>query len=163
MPFEPPIRVGDVVAVDDQTDTVTKIQIRATTITNGDRQDFLVANNRLITGSLINWTLNAGLKRVTISIGVADGRDTDEAREILLDIASEHPHMLDKPAPTASSEEFGASSLNLVLRAHLANLDSRSSTINELYTAMNKRFASAGIEIANPLFDIRLHGEMQGS
>ena len=42
--FERPIRVGDVVTVEGMTGTVTRIQMRATTITNWDRQEFVVPN-----------------------------------------------------------------------------------------------------------------------
>jgi len=157
--FERPIRVGDVVTVNNVTGTVTKIQIRATTITNGDRQAFVVPNKSLITGSLLNWTLNAAVNRITIRLGVAGGTDTDTARQILLDVAADHPLVLDDPAPMAIFEEFGASSQNLVLFAYLANLGDRSSTTTELLTEIARRFAGVGIEVAKPQLDIHIHRE----
>lgn len=54
---ERPIRTGDVVKVDGMMGTVTKIQMRAITITNMDRQDLVVPNKTLITGNIRNWTL----------------------------------------------------------------------------------------------------------
>jgi potassium efflux system protein len=133
---------------------VTKIRIRATAITNGDRQDFVVPNKRLITGSLLNWTLNAAVNRITIRLGVACGSDTGKARQILRDIAADHPLVLADPAPMATFEQFGDSSLNLVLYAYLPDLDNR--TISELHTEIDKRFAAAGIDIPNPQFDFHL-------
>lgn len=147
--------MGDFVTVDGVTGTVSKIRICATTIINGDRQDFVVPNKRLITGSLLNWTLSAGLNRVIIRLGVACGSDTDKARQILLDVAADHPFILDEPMPVATFEQFGDSSLNLVLYAYLPNLDNRTQTITELHTEINKRFAAASIEIPNPQFDVR--------
>ncbi len=145
--FERPIRVGDVVTVNNVTGTVTKIQIRSTTITNGDRQAFIVPNKSLITGSLLNWTLNAGLNRIIVRLAVASDTDTEKARRILLAVAADHPLILDNPAPMATFEEFGKGSLNLVLYAFLADLDSRSNTVTELHTEIKKRFAEAGISI----------------
>jgi potassium efflux system protein len=69
--FERPIRVGDVVTVEGTIGTVTKIQMRATTITNWDRQDFVVPNKTMITGTILNWTLSASLNRILIPVGVA--------------------------------------------------------------------------------------------
>jgi potassium efflux system protein len=154
--FERPIRVGDFVTVDGTIGTVTKIRIRATTITNGERQEFIVPNKRLITGSLLNWTLNAAVNRITIRFGVACGSDTDKARQILRDIAADHPLVLADPAPMAIFEQFGDSSLNLVLYAYLPDLDNRTNTISELHTKIDKRFAAAGIDIPNPQFDFHL-------
>ncbi len=56
--------MGDVVTVEGTTGTVTKIQMRATTIINWDRQEFVVPNKTLITSTLLNWTLSAPLKAV---------------------------------------------------------------------------------------------------
>jgi potassium efflux system protein len=154
--FECPIRVGDVVTVENVTGTVTKIRMRATTITNWDRQEFVVPNKTLITNTLLNWTLSAAVNRIVIPVGVAYGSDTELARQILLDAAADHPLVLDDPAPMATFEEFADSSLALVLRAFLPNLDNRLATITELHTEISKRFAAAGIEIAFPQQDLHL-------
>jgi potassium efflux system protein len=148
--FERPLRVGDVVTVEGMTGTVTRIHMRATTITNWDRQEFVVPNKTLITNTLLNWTLSAPLTRVVIPVGVAYGSDTDKARQILLDVAADHPRVLDDPAPIATFEQFADSSLNLLLRAYLPDLENRVGAITELHTEINKRFAAAGIEIAFP-------------
>ena len=73
--------------------------MRATSITNWDRQEFVVPNKTLITNSLLNWTLNGSLNRVVITVGAAYGSDTEKARQILLDVAADHPMILDDPAP----------------------------------------------------------------
>ena len=154
--FERPIRVGDVVTVEGITGTVTKIHLRATTIINWDRQEFVVPNKTLITNTLLNWTLSAPLNRTIITVGVAYGSDTDKARQILLDVATDHPRVLDDPAPQATFEQFADSSLTLSLRAYLPNLENRMKTITELHTEINKRFAAAGIEIAFPQQDLHI-------
>jgi potassium efflux system protein len=154
--FERPIRVGDVVTVEGMTGTVTKIHMRATTITNWDRQEFVVPNKTLITNTILNWTLSAPLTRVVIPVGVAYGSDTDKARQILLEVAADHPRVLDDPAPIATFEQFADSSLNLLLRAYLPDLENRVGAITELHTEINKRFAAAGIEIAFPQRDLHL-------
>ncbi len=66
--FERPIRVGDVVTIDETTGVVSRIRIRATTITNYDKQEFLVPNKEFITGRLINWTLSDKINRIIITL-----------------------------------------------------------------------------------------------
>jgi potassium efflux system protein len=154
--FERPIRVGDVVTVDGTTGTVTRINIRSTTIMNWDRQDLVVPNKNLITGTILNWTLTEPVNRIVILVGVAYGTDSEKARQILLNVAADHPLILDEPAPMASFEEFADSSLRLVLRAYLPNLDHRIATITELHTEIGKRFEAAGIEIPFPQRDVHV-------
>jgi potassium efflux system protein len=154
--FESPIRMGDVVTVEGTTGTVTKIGIRATTITNWDRQECVVPNKNLITGTILNWTLTASVTRVTIPVGVAYGTDTEKARQILLDVAADHPRVVDDPAPMATFEAFADSSLTLCLLAYVPDVENRRRTITELHAEVDKRFATAGIEIAFPQQDLHL-------
>ncbi|VGO23452.1 putative MscS family protein.1 [Pontiella sulfatireligans] len=154
--FERPIRVGDVVTIEGTTGTVMKIRLRATTVMNWERQELVVPNKALITNTILNWTLSASLNRVLIAVGVAYGSDTEKARKIMLEVASNHPMVLDDPSPMATFEEFAGSSLTLCLRAYLPNIESRLSTTTELHSEINKKFAQAGIVIAFPQRDLHL-------
>ena len=154
--FDRPVRVGDVVTVDGTTGTVTRIRMRATTITNWDRQELVVPNKNLITNTFLNWTLTATTSRIVINVGAAYGSDTDLAMDILVSVANDHPAIMEEPKPMATFEQFADSSLNLCLRAYVPDLDSRLKTITELHTEIDRRFAKAGIEIAFPQQDINL-------
>lgn len=154
--FEQPVRVGDVVTVSDVTGVVSRVRIRATTITNWDRKDFIVPNKEFITGRILNWTLSDQVNRVVINVGVAYGTDTDETRSLLLEVANAHPKILEDPAAVATFEGFGDSTLNFVLRAYLPTLDNRLAVIHELHAEIDRRFAQAGIEIAFPQRDLRI-------
>src|SRR5207302_4028048 len=68
--LERPIRIGDVVTVASTTGKVDRINIRATTIINGDNQSMIVPNREFITGNLVNWTHKDKILRVTIKVGV---------------------------------------------------------------------------------------------
>jgi potassium efflux system protein len=154
--FERPLRVGDIVTVDDVTGVVSRVRIRATTITNWDRKEFVVPNKEFITGKLLNWTLSDQMNRIVINVGIAYGSDTETARNLLLKIARNHPLLLTDPAPAACFEAFGDSSLSLVLRAFLPTFENRLNVIHELHTAIHREFASAGIEIPFPQRDLHV-------
>ncbi|MCM2370582.1 mechanosensitive ion channel domain-containing protein [Aporhodopirellula aestuarii] len=154
--FEQPIRVGDIVTLGDTTGVVARIRMRATTITNWDRQELIIPNKDLITGRLVNWTLTDTTNRVVVNVGVAYGSDTDQACDLLKKICAEHSRISSDPAPNVTFEGFGDSTLNLVLRCYLADLDNRLATIHELHTMINKEFNAAGIEIAFPQRDLHL-------
>ncbi len=158
--FERPIRVGDVVTVDGIDGVVSKIQIRATTITGWDRKEFIVPNKNFVTGTLLNWTLSNQINRALIPVGVAYGSDTELALKLLLKTVAGHPNVLEDPAPIASFVGFGDSTLNLELRAYLPDLNERLNTISELHTAIDRAFKEAGIEIAFPQLDLHLKSKV---
>jgi potassium efflux system protein len=155
--FERPIRVGDIVTVDNTTGKVSRIRIRATTITDWDRKEYVVPNKEFVTGRVLNWTLTSKVNRIVITVGVAYGSDTELARELLLKVAHEHPLILDDPAPLATFDEFGDNALNFTLRCYLPSMDKRLSTVNELHMAIDKAFREAGITIAFPQRDVHLN------
>ncbi|MDG2014070.1 MAG: mechanosensitive ion channel [Pirellulaceae bacterium] len=161
--FERPVRVGDVVTLDATTGTVTRIQMRATTITNWERQELIVPNKNLITGTILNWTLSSSITRIVLPVGVAYGTDTDLARQILLQAAVDHPLIVDEPAPSTSFDQFADSSLLITLRCFIPGLDERIKTISELHSVIAKRYADADIEIAFPQMDVNLRPVESGA
>ena len=160
--FERPIRVGDVVTIEGTTGVVTRIRIRATTVTNWDCQEFIVPNKEFVTGRLLNWTLSNTRNRIVINVGVAYGSDTDLARSLLIEACRETPAVLSDPPPVAVFEGFGANELKLVLRCQLATLDERLPTTNALHTLISKKFSQAGLNIPFPQQDLHIRSLPQG-
>ncbi len=154
--FERPIRVGDIITLDDVTGTVTNIRIRATTVTNWDRKELIVPNKDLITGRLLNWTLSDTTNRIVINVGIAYDSDTNRAHQVMEQTVVKHPNVLTDPAPAVTFESFGDSTLNFVIRAYLASLDVRLATVHELHVALHQRLQSEGVEIAFPQRDINI-------
>lgn len=54
--FERPVRIGDTVTIGTYSGTVSKIRIRATTITDFDRKEVIIPNKAFVTERLINWS-----------------------------------------------------------------------------------------------------------
>lgn len=152
--FERPMRVGDVITIGDTTGTVSRIRFRATTIIDGDRRELIVPNKSFITGNLLNWTLSDSVNRLAIKIHVGPGNDPQQVREILLDLANQHPLLLKDPAPSAALEEIGANGLLFVLRGFLATMKDRGKASHDLHTAIHARFRDAGIEMPCPTQEV---------
>lgn len=160
--FERPVRVGDIITFGDKTGVVNRIRMRATTITDWDRKEYVVPNKDLVTERLLNWTLSDQTNRIVIPVGVAYGSDTDLACQLLLEVAAEHPLILDDPTPMATFEGFGDSTLNLILRSYLPNLEKRLHTIHDLHTMIDRKFKEAGLEIAFPQLDLHVRDVPKG-
>jgi potassium efflux system protein len=160
--FEQPIRVGDVVTVDTTTGVVSRIRMRATTVTNWDRQEYIIPNKDLIVGRVTNWTLTDSVNRVEVRVGVAYGTDTRAACGLLRDLCAAHTEILREPAPIVTFEAFGDSTLNLVARFYLGSLDKRLQVVDEVHAAIHEQFAAAGIDIAFPQLDVHLRHPVAG-
>ncbi|APR02912.1 mechanosensitive channel MscK [Thauera chlorobenzoica] len=160
--FERPVRIGDVVTIGNVSGTVSRIQIRATTITDFDRKEIIVPNKAFITGQLINWSLTDTVTRVTVRVGVAYGSDLELTRRLLLQIAGDNPRVLDEPAPLALFLAFGPSTLDHELRIHVRELVDRNAAIDEINRAIDRLFREHGIEIAFNQMDVHIRSVADG-
>ena len=154
--FERPVRIGDVVTIGDLSGTVSRIRIRATTITDFDRKEIIVPNKNFVTGQLINWSLNDTITRVTVRVGVAYGSDLDLTRRLLLEIGNANTRSLKDPAPQVLFLNFGDSTLDHELRVHVRDLGDRLPAIDELNREVDRLFREHGIEIAFRQIDLNL-------
>jgi len=146
--FERPVRIGDVVTIGNLSGSVSKIRIRATTITDFDRKEIIVPNKTFITGQLVNWSLTDTVTRVTIKLGVGYGSDLELVRRLLLQAANENPRVLKEPAPLVYFLNFGESTLDHELRIHVRDLGDRNPATDEINRFVEKEFRKHGIEIA---------------
>ena len=160
--FERPLRAGDIVTIDGVTGIVKRVRMRSTIIQDWDRKDLVVPNRDFITGRLLNWTLSDEVSRIVLPVGVAYGSDTDLAKEIVRSVATEHPLIIDEPAPLVTFESFGDSSLDIVLRCFISlqNMASRLQIIDDLHTRIDRRFREAGVEIPFPQRDVHFRSTL---
>jgi potassium efflux system protein len=154
--FERPMRLGDMITVDNFTGVVTRIRTRATTIVSLDRKEYVIPNKDFITGRLENWTLSDSISRINFTVGVAYGSDVAKAKKIILEVIQAHPNIVSDPAPSITFQEFGNSTLNLVVRVFLDSVNNRLPVTDALHSQINIRFQEAGIEIAFPQTDLNV-------
>jgi len=154
--FERPVRLGDIITVGEITGNVTRIQMRATTITDWDMRELVVPNREFITGRVMNWTLSSTVSRMSITVGVAYGTNPDLVRGLLMKVARRNPLVLKDPEPHSLFNEFGDSTLNFVLRVYMATRDVYLELRHGLLTEIAREFQEAHVKIAFPQQDIHV-------
>lgn len=161
--FERPIRVGDTVTVGQLTGTVSRVRIRATTITDWDRKEILVPNKAFITEQVVNWTLSDPITRVVIPVGVAYGSDAELTQKVMFDTLVSLPLVLDEPAPKVYFTGFGDSSLNFTLHAYLRQLSDRMPLVHEVHETVLKALHENGIKIPFPQREVHIRSRTEDS
>ena len=154
--FERPIKVGDMIDVDNQVGEVKELGLRATVVQTFDNAEIVIPNSQLISGSVINWTLTEKKIRVKVPVGVAYGSDIEKVLKILLACANDNPTVLSTPKPVALFLAFGSSSLDFELRVWIADFNDKLTVLSDLNQEIESEFESAGIEIPFPQSDLHL-------
>ncbi len=152
---ERPIRVGDVVTIGTLMGTVSRIQIRATTITLWDRSEMIVPNKEFITTKLVNWTLSDSKRRIEIPVRIAYGTDLELVKKILVEAAEQNPSVLDDPAPNVLLLSFGDDAINFELR-FVVDFGLGLATKDAVQMSIDHAFRDKGIEFALPKSEVRL-------
>ncbi len=148
--FERPIRVGDAVTVGDTSGVVTRIRMRATTITDWDHKELIVPNKRFITGEVLNWTLTDPVIRLALPVSIAHGSSAAHVRDTLVRIAKEHPSVAPEPPPNAVFRGLGPSSMDFELYVFVRRED-YGRVLHELNSAVEEALVARGIGIAVPI------------
>lgn len=156
--IDAPYQNGDFIVLDTgERGKVTKIGLRSTRILTRDDIEItvpnsVIANERIVNESGGPWTK----ERIRINIGVAYGSDLDHVREVLVDIAKTHDHVVADPEPRVRFRTFGDSSLNLQLLCWIDEPVLRGRAIDALSVDIYNRFRAEGIEIPYPKRDVYL-------
>ncbi len=154
--FEQPIKVGDVVELDNISGTVLSIGTRSTKIKNPENKVFIVPNSFFLEKSVLNWSFSTTKIRTTIDVGVAYNSDVKLVKKICQDILSAQKTIETHPAPQVLLEEFGESTINFKL-IFWADID-HDLTLPEVRSAirfeLNEKFKQNAIEMAFPQRDV---------
>ncbi len=156
--IERPIRVGDIVDVEGNFGTVSRIGARCTQILTFSNIDLMVPNSMMLENRVTNWTLSDRVIRREVNVGVAYGTELREVFRILRKAIDEHGLVLRKPEPFITFANFGDHSLEFYIRYFVEVRD----RINALTIDSDIRhriynlFDEAGIVIALPQRDVHL-------
>jgi len=159
--FERPVRVGDTVTVGQLTGTVSRVRIRATTITDWDRKEIIVPNKSFITEQVVNWTLSDPITRIVIPVGISYGSDVGRAHEVMEDTLRSLPLVLDEPPPKAYFMGFGESSLDFKLYIYSRQLADRFPIMHGVHEAILAALREHDIEIPFPQRDLHLRSTVE--
>jgi potassium efflux system protein len=157
--FERPVRIGDVVTIGNLSGTVSRIRIRATTITDFDRKEIIVPNKTFVTDQLINWSLNDTVTRVIVKIGLAYESDLELARKLMMQAATENPRVLRDPEPQLFFLTISASTFDYELRFHVRELGDRNAATDEILTRIALSFRENNVEMAFNQVDVLIKNQ----
>ncbi|MBC6365566.1 mechanosensitive ion channel family protein [Algoriphagus sp. AK58] len=143
-----PFRVGDVVTGMGHTGTVRKIDILYTHLTTFDNKEVVIPNGNLANSDVVNLT-SQPTRRVDLNVGVAYSTDLKKAREVILEILENDERVHSDPAPVVWLNNFGDSSLNLVVRAW-TNTENLWPVYFETMEKIKEAFEKHSIEIPFP-------------
>ncbi len=143
--FERPIRVGDTITINNVTGTVSRIQMRATTIIDFDHKELIVPNKTFITSQLVNWTLSDTITRIQVPVIIAYNSDVELAHGLMLETARSIPLVLEDPAPNVIFTGIKDCGLEFSVTVFVSELGHRQKVTHNLHLNLEKILKRQGI------------------
>jgi len=144
------VHVGDIIEIDGKVGRVENIKIRTTRAVTFDNKVLIIPNHKYLTSTLFNWTENGTILRGSVSVGVSYDSNVEKVKEILLEIANSHPHLIKNPPPKVIFNNFGDSALDFKLIFTYNNGFRVNLIESDIRFLVHKKFKENNIEIPFP-------------
>jgi small-conductance mechanosensitive channel len=155
--FDRAIQPGDIIEMNGIWAKVMSVNIRNTEVQTFDNAKIFLPNSTLVANEVTNWTHRNDVRiRRDVAVGVAYGSDVQLVKRLLLEAASEHPAVMDSPEPWVLFNDFGASSLDFILRFWVRHVDFALSSCSEIREAIDAKFRENGVEIPFTQMDVHI-------
>jgi len=155
---ERPIRIGDIVELENERGRIEEIGNRCVRIKRFDGVHVLVPNSYFLEQRVVNWTLVSTEIRSTVTVGVAYGSPIEKVRELMLQAAQEHDKIVQELQIEVFFDDFGDNSLNfnLLFWTEVERPMDIRRVQSDIRFKLDKLFAENDITIAFPQRDVHL-------
>jgi len=145
--FERPVRVGDVVQLDDAEGVVARIGMRASILRATNGSEIIIPNAKLISDRVTNRTFSNRLRGIQIPVNVASNTDPQRVIALMKEVAAAHSAVADKPAPEALFVQFSPGSLTFDLHVWTDHFEEWERIRSDLAIAIHAAFVTENIVI----------------
>jgi small-conductance mechanosensitive channel len=150
------IKPGDVISLGETFGWVTSLTSRYVSITTRDGKEYLIPNEDLITGQVVNWSHSNSYVRLDIYFGTAYADDPHLVRRVAIEAAAKTRRVLDVKPPVCHIVGFGDSSVDYILRFWISDPTQGLTNIRgNVYLALWDAFREHGISIPFPQREVR--------
>ncbi|NND91198.1 MAG: mechanosensitive ion channel [Granulosicoccus sp.] len=154
------IKPGDVISLGETFGWVESLGARYVSITTRDGKEYLIPNEDLITGQVVNWSHSNQFVRLDIFFGAAYSNDPHEVRRISVEAATSCTRVLNHIPPVCHIVGFGDSSVDYILRFWISDPTKGLTNIRgNVYLALWDAFQEHGIIIPFPQREVRVLSE----
>ena len=153
------IKPGDVISLGDTFGWIDSLGARYVSVVTRDGREYLIPNEDLITGQVVNWSHSNDLVRLDIYFGTSYGCDPHEVRRIAVGATEGVGRVLASKTPVCHIVGFGNSSVDYILRFWITDPTGGLTNIRgDVYLALWDAFKANGISIPFPQREVRLLG-----
>ncbi|MDI3337627.1 mechanosensitive ion channel [Defluviimonas aestuarii] len=153
------VKPGDVISLGDTFGWIEALGARYVSVVTRDGKEYLIPNEDLITGQVVNWSHSNQFVRLDIFFGTAYSDDPHKVRKIAIEAAQSVDRVLSFKPPVCHITGFGDSSVDYILRFWITDPTGGLTNIRgNVYLALWDAFQEHGISIPFPQREVKVLG-----
>ena len=152
------IKPGDVISLGETFGWINSLGARYVSVVTRDGKEYLIPNEDLITGQVVNWSHSSDYVRLDIFFGTAYSDDPHKVRALAVEAAQSVKRVLGDPrAPVCHVVGFGDSSVDYILRFWIMDPTGGLTNVRgAVFLALWDTFKEHGISIPFPQREVRM-------
>nr|WP_253913371.1 mechanosensitive ion channel domain-containing protein [Pseudoruegeria sp. HB172150] len=151
------IKPGDVISLGETFGWINALGARYVSITTRDGKEYLIPNEDLITGQVVNWSHSNDFVRLDIFFGTSYNDDPHKVRKLAIAAALNVDRVLSHRPPVCHIVGFGDSSVDYILRFWITDPTQGLTNIRgNVYLALWDAFQENGVSIPFPQREVRV-------
>jgi len=155
---ERPVKVGDLIQLDELYGNVEHIGARSTRVRTGSNLEIIVPNSSFLQNNVINFTLSSDKVRTMVGVGVVYGSPTVTVTQLLRRAVVETGRVAKDPPPIILFTGFGDNSLTFEIHfwIRMRTVMDRLQVESAVRYRIDQLFHEEGIVIAFPQRDVHI-------
>lgn len=151
------VKPGDVISLGDTFGWISELGARYVSVVTRDGREFLIPNEDLVTGQVVNWSHSDDYVRIDLNFGTSYGDNPHLVRRVAIEAAAKVPRVLGQRPVACHITSFGDSSIEYVLRVWIHDAqEGLASVRGSIYLALWDAFKENDISIPFPQREVRL-------
>ena len=151
------IKPGDVISLGDTFGWINSLGARYVSVVTRDGREYLIPNEDLITGQVVNWSHSNDFVRLDIHFGTAYHDNPHDVRRIAIAAAQSVDRVLSDRNTVCHIVGFGDSSVDYILRFWIKDPTGGLTNIRgNVFLALWDAFAENGISIPFPQREVKM-------
>ena len=156
------IKPGDVISLGETFGWIQTLGARYASVVTRDGKEYLIPNEDLITGQVVNWSHSDDFVRLDIYFGTAYDDDPHQVRKLAIDACRSVNRVLQDRAPVCHIVGFGDSSVDYILRFWIRDPTGGLTNIRgNVYLALWDIFKENNISIPFPQREVKMLPDSQ--
>ncbi|WP_415922711.1 mechanosensitive ion channel family protein [Tateyamaria sp. SN6-1] len=156
------IKPGDVISLGETFGWIQTLGARYASVVTRDGKEYLIPNEDLITGQVVNWSHSNDFVRLDIYFGTSYSCDPHRVRALAIEASKGVERVLSSRPPVCHIVGFGDSSVDYILRFWITDPTGGLTNIRgNVYLALWDAFQENGISIPFPQREVRMLGDVE--